>query len=309
MRGTAPTVVLMYHRVASPVRDVHDLCVQPDRFAAQMRHLREREQVVPVGAARRPSRRRRVAVTFDDGYADNAHAAREVLEDLGVPATYFVTARFVDGELTPWWDELERLVFDYAATERRVELVVEGERLTADMGSDPARERAHAALHRRLRRLRRSSIDDVLRQLHEQVTVAGPAPEGDRFMTTAELREVASSRVIDIGCHGMTHEQLSILPEPEQRTEIVEGRARLQRITGRPIETLAYPYGGRDAFDEISVRLAREAGYRLACAGSPGAVRPWSHRFRLPRMVVGDWEVDEFAARLERWFGNRPGSA
>jgi peptidoglycan/xylan/chitin deacetylase (PgdA/CDA1 family) len=303
MLALAPTVVLMYHRVASPARDVHDLCVQPARFAAQMRHLREREQVVPVDAARRPSSHRRVAVTFDDGYADNAHAARDVLEDLRVPATYFVTARFVDGELTPWWDELERLVFDGVATDRRLALVIDGEPLTADIGSDPGRQRTHAALHRRLRRLRRPLIDDVLRQLREQLTVAPSAPGEHRFMTTAELRDLASSRLIDIGCHGMTHEQLSILPEPEQRTEIVEGRARLQRITGRSIEALAYPYGGHDAFDDTSVRIVRDAGYAVACAGVPGRVRPWSPRFRLPRMVVGDWGADEFASRLERWFG------
>jgi peptidoglycan/xylan/chitin deacetylase (PgdA/CDA1 family) len=104
----APTVVLMYHRVASPERDIHDLSVQPARFAAQMRHLHEHEEVVPLVEARRPSRRRRVVVTFDDGYADNAYAAREILEELALPATYFVTARYVDGELTPWWDELGR---------------------------------------------------------------------------------------------------------------------------------------------------------------------------------------------------------
>jgi peptidoglycan/xylan/chitin deacetylase (PgdA/CDA1 family) len=305
----APTVVLMYHRVASPERDVHDLCVQPARFAAQMRHLRDREQVVPLGSARRPSRRRRVVITFDDGYADNAHAAREILEELALPATYFVTTRYVDGELTPWWDDLEHLMFDGAADDRRVTLVVDGARLTADLGSAAARERAHAAVHRRLRRRRRPVIDDVLRQLREQLRVSQPASEEHRFMTSAELRDVASSPVIDIGGHGMTHQQLSILSESEQRTEIVEGRERLQRMTGRPVDALAYPYGGPDAFDEISTRLAREAGYHLACAGAPGVVRPWSDRFRVPRMVVGDWEVDQFAARLERWFGSRSRSA
>jgi peptidoglycan/xylan/chitin deacetylase (PgdA/CDA1 family) len=300
----APTVVLMYHRVASPERDTHDLSVQPANFAAQMRYLHQHEEVVPLVDARRLSRRRRVVVTFDDGYADNAYAARETLEDFALPATFFVTARYIDGELTPWWDELEALVYDGDASGRRVSVVVDGERITADVGSDAARERTHTALHRRLRRLRRPLIDDVLGQLREQLA----APESTteyRFMTSTELRDVASSDVIDIGGHGVTHQQLSILTEAEQRAEIVEGRAQLQRMTGRAVDTLAYPYGGPDAFDETSTRLAREAGYRLACAGWRGLVRPWTSRFRLPRMVVDDWEAGEFAARLERWFGRR----
>jgi peptidoglycan/xylan/chitin deacetylase (PgdA/CDA1 family) len=301
----APTVVLMYHRVASPERDTHDLSVQPANFAAQMRYLHQHEEVVPLVDARRLSRRRRVVVTFDDGYADNAYAARETLEELTLPATYFVTTRYIDGELTPWWDELEALVYDGAASGRMVSVVVDGERLTSDVGSDAARERTHTALHRRLRRLRRSLIDDVLGQLRPQLAVPESIAESNRFMTSAELRDVASSEVIDIGGHGMTHQQLSILSEPEQRVEIVEGRERLQRMTGRAVDTLAYPYGGPDAFDETSTRLAREAGYRLACAGWRGLVRPWTSRFRLPRMVVDDWEAGEFATRLERWFGRR----
>src|SRR5688572_29969545 len=107
-----PTLILMYHRVADRQRDTHRLCVTPDRFASQMDVLRRRERVVPLTEARRPARRRRVVITFDDGYADNALVARQILEGAGLPATYFIAARLVDGELSPWWDAIERLVLD-----------------------------------------------------------------------------------------------------------------------------------------------------------------------------------------------------
>jgi peptidoglycan/xylan/chitin deacetylase (PgdA/CDA1 family) len=300
----APTLVLMYHRVAAPERDTHRLCVAPDRFAAQMDVLRRHERVVPLAEARRPGRRRRVVITFDDGYADNALVARPILEGAGLPATYFIAARLVDGELSPWWDAIEHLVLDGESTSRWVEVDIAGRHLRADVGSDAARERLHRALHGRLVRLRRDEIDDAVRQLSEQLTVPSVLRPEDRFMTTDELREVAASPLIEIGAHSMTHQQLSAVTEDEQRTEIAGGRERLRQLTGCPVDTLAYPYGGRDAFNETSMRIAEESGFALACAGTKGVVRTRTNRYRLPRVVVDDWEPEEFAARLDRWFAS-----
>jgi peptidoglycan/xylan/chitin deacetylase (PgdA/CDA1 family) len=297
-----PAVVLMYHRVAPTARDTHRLRVRPDRFAAQMEVLRRSEHVVPLGEVRRPSRRRRVSITFDDGYADNALTARPILEDAGLPATFFVTARMIDGALSPWWDELEELVLEGRPHDRWLRLSLDGREFAADVGSEAARHRAHLALHRRLRRLRREDIDGAITELRDQITLPRAAPDEYRFMTASQLRDVATSRVIEIGGHASTHQQLSLLPEPDQRVEIVDGRRALQQLTGTDVTTFAYPYGGRDAFDETSARMAEEAGYALACAGVAGVVRPRTDRFRVPRVVVGDWDSAEFAGRLDRWF-------
>jgi peptidoglycan/xylan/chitin deacetylase (PgdA/CDA1 family) len=126
--------------------------------------------------------------------------------------------------------------------------------------------------------------------------------ESHRFMTADEVRAVARSECIEIGGHASSHQQLSILDEEEQRAEILGGRHALRAITGASVETFAYPFGGPEAFDDTSERLAAEAGFHLACAGFPGVVRRRTPRYRLPRFVVKDWSGPEFAARLDSWF-------
>lgn len=295
------TVVLLYHRVADPARDTHDLCVRPDRFAQQVEHLRRHERVVPLADARRPARRRRVVITFDDGYADNAHAAHELLEGAGLPATLFVAVGLVGATGGGWWDELELVVLDGEPRQRHVTVELASGPLTLDVGTTTARTRAHAALHRRLRRRRAGEVRGVLTQLRAQIDAPSADRASHRFITEDELRSLAASPVMDIGGHGVAHQQLSALTADEQRDDIVGGRRALEAMVGAAVPHFAYPYGGRDSFDATSEQLVAEAGYDLACVGWSGRVGPLTPRLRIPRRVVGDWTGDELAARLSAW--------
>lgn len=45
------------------------------------------------------------AITFDDGYRDNARNAAPILKEFGLPASFFVSTNFIDSNVVPWWDE------------------------------------------------------------------------------------------------------------------------------------------------------------------------------------------------------------
>ncbi len=87
-------VILMYHRVNDELRD--GVTVGIEQFDQQMRYLRRHYPLLSVreivnGEYSTDSRRPLVAVTFDDGYADNYEHAVPILQKHGVPATFFVS--------------------------------------------------------------------------------------------------------------------------------------------------------------------------------------------------------------------------
>ena len=124
-------IILMYHRVADETCDPWGLCVAPRHFEQQMEVLRKSFSVTPicqlaVFLAEGKVPRGSVAITFDDGYADNVHAAKTILERHELPATLFVVSKYVGGQIEFWWDELDRLLLQPGTLPDRFELNIGG---------------------------------------------------------------------------------------------------------------------------------------------------------------------------------------
>lgn len=96
-RQTPRVVVLCYHAV-DPAHPIG--APTSARFGEHLGWLKAHADVIPFAdvceAARTPRDRPAVAITFDDGYADNATHALPLLSDHGATATFFLTTGFLD---------------------------------------------------------------------------------------------------------------------------------------------------------------------------------------------------------------------
>lgn len=109
-------VVLCYHSV-HPRKNFAS--VTPEHFTEHLKWLKLHCQVIPLsealfaaqsGNGNKPF----VAITFDDGYADNYEFAFPLLQEHEVPATFFVTVGFVerDPAVLERFRTLRRVPFD-----------------------------------------------------------------------------------------------------------------------------------------------------------------------------------------------------
>ena len=94
--------------------------------------------------------------------------------------------------------------------------------------------------------------------------------EAGRLLDEDEARTLAEAGM-ELGSHSLTHPDLRLVEEAELATELRESKTAVERITGRPCRTLAYPYGH---FDERVAQAAAEAGYELAFGWLRGPWRP-----------------------------------
>lgn len=80
-------------------------------------------------------------------------------------------------------------------------------------------------------------------------------------MSWDTLRLLVKNPLATIGGHTVTHPELDTLPERLQRKELTDSKLALEKELGIKVRYLAYPVG---KYDETSVRLAKELGYRMS---------------------------------------------
>src|ERR1700761_9208007 len=78
------SLILYYHRIASPVGDPWQTSVSPRTFDRQLEYLGNETRVLPLRDLVEATRRgkpphRAVAITFDDGYLDNLELGLPIL--------------------------------------------------------------------------------------------------------------------------------------------------------------------------------------------------------------------------------------
>ncbi len=137
--------------------------------------------------------------------------------------------------------------------------------------------------------------DEIVAELGRR---CGAGLPGGLMLDSAGVRELAAQGM-EVGSHTITHPILSRCHPAMVRQEIAEGREALEALVRRPVTLFAYP-NGRPGWDygPEHVAAVRNAGFRGAVSTGPGAARPGSDPFQIPRFTPWDQTPGRFAARL-----------
>lgn len=294
-----PVVVLIYHRVTTLPSDLQFLAVTPDNFRAQMRFLKNNYRIVRFEEDWSGIREPALAVTFDDGYADNALEALPILEQVGVPATFFVSTGAIGTREEFWWDELERVILCGKEYPPFFKLNDSSFGKSWPTSTVAERKSLYDAIHPMIKKIDAPRREEWLRQLRDWAKLGREGRVEYRPMTEDELRALAGSRWATIGAHTVTHTPLSSLADEDQRREILRSRGDLEALLGSEIKVFSYPFGKRDDYNSSSVRICREAGFVKAASNFPGQAHGWTDPYQLPRQLVRNWDLDTFAAKMK----------
>jgi peptidoglycan/xylan/chitin deacetylase (PgdA/CDA1 family)/glycosyltransferase involved in cell wall biosynthesis/SAM-dependent methyltransferase len=319
-------LILMYHRVGEPDADPFSLTVSLSHFAEHLAVIRKQATPLSLPELADCVRRGRVpdgsvAVTFDDGYADN-RSAKLLLERHSVPATVFVTTGNLGGKREFWWDELQRVFLTPGTLPGTLTLTIGGTPYRWELGEgaryseeeflrcrqwkaeDEApgrRQSLYLGIWRLLRHAHETDRRRVIREIADWSGSTQPR-ETYRSLEPDEVGALAEGGLIEIGAHSVTHPALGTISAEEQRLEVIGSKHRLEEILGSGVASFAYPYG--DMTGE-TVAVTSAAGFRQACSTVPRPVVRNANCMELPRFQVGDWDGAAFCERLAGWFGKR----
>lgn len=288
--------ILIFHRVLPQPDPLFPDLPDVAAFEARMRWVKDWFNVLPLSEAIErlaagtiPSRA--MAITFDDGYADNEELAAPILKRLGLTATFFVATGFL-GRGCMWNDQVieairgcssEALDLASVGLDRYSLATAEARRatvsavLTAIKHLEPARRQAAVT----------------------SVASAAGATELPSLMMQPEQVRSLRALGMDVGAHTVTHPILTRLSPETALAEMRDSKAELERILGEPVTLFAYPNGvpGQDYAAEHA-GMARECGFAAAVSTAWGAASVRSDRFQLPRFTPWDRSRWRYGARL-----------
>ena len=247
------------------------------------------EAVTRLQAGTLPARA--AAITFDDGYADNATNALPVLQHHGMTASFFVATSFLDGGRM-WNDSVVEAVRTCSAKV-----------LDLDSGGLGAyvlesNEQRRIAIETLLTSIK--YLEPVKRQeavAFVQKCAGGVLPD-DLMMTTSQLKQLRSAGM-QIGAHTCSHPILAKLCDDEAFKEIADSKSVLESLLGEEITLFAYPNGkpGKDYLPKHAA-MVRLAGFEAAVSTAYGASSAATDRFQLPRFSPWDKSRFRYGVRM-----------
>jgi peptidoglycan/xylan/chitin deacetylase (PgdA/CDA1 family) len=288
--------ILIFHRVLAEPDPLFPDVPSAAAFEARMRWVAAWCNVLPLQQAVErlfegsiPSRA--LAITFDDGYADNEQLAAPILKKLGLCATFFISTAFLDGGCM-WNDRVIEAV--RACRRDRLDLSALG--LNAySLDSIVARRRCIDDVLKRIKHLEPGQREATTSAI---VDGAGGGQARGLMMTRQQVRSLRKMGM-EIGAHTVNHPILMRLADEAAMAEIRDGKADLEQIIDEPVDLFAYPNGvpGRD-YSAVHAAMVRQCNFKAAVSTAAGAASIGSDRYQLPRFTPWDQTRLRFGARL-----------
>jgi peptidoglycan/xylan/chitin deacetylase (PgdA/CDA1 family) len=288
--------IFMFHSVqpSSTISRLAEFCIDPLTFEKRIRFL-SRYKCVPMssiaaaatGGAELPSDA--VAITFDDGYADNYYSAYPVLKKHSMPATIYLTTKYVGtDQLLP----LNRL-YDAVVRTRMSEITLSSEfglldrvPVVLSVETEEEKKKAVTYLRLQLKKLRPDELEKTVDLLCAQLLGKTERKSGEKLKMLSWEEVRAMRGLIEFGSHTMSHCIVSKTSDERLERELEISKLEIEKHTDSSVVHFAFPNGRREDYDERAIKYLENMGYQTAVTTLHGVNTSISKRFELKRLSV-----------------------
>lgn len=254
--------ILVYHGIDKRgEKKLNSRFLAQDQLRAQLLYCKQHFHIVRLRdlcKGNTKANRMNIAITFDDGYQNNYDLALPVLEELDLPATFFVTG-IAETDYPMLWPDL----IDLVARLQKGTFSIKEERFyrTRAAYSDE-----HGFPLKETCKLSSWSFQQLLYPAILPLLTAEELEQWKLYwhpMSTATIQQMAQHPLVDIGAHGWWHDNLGVVELDIARERLVWCQEYLQTRIGIQPDLLAYPTG---SYTPALRDMAKELGFRYQMA-------------------------------------------
>ncbi len=294
--SAAGVVIYLFHGVVGScryaVRNYTRKHVDQDWFYREMTLLKRRgrpltmDQIVQHHRDRAPFPPRSFAVTFDDGFENNFTIAAPILQDLAIPAMFYVTTSFIDRQAMSWIDRIE-----YCLERCSKGLLRLPGRPEMRFHDAPGRIAVLEQLRQTVKADPACDLEALVAAVFEQCGVPPVACSSepiDRKMSWSQVAGLARTAGFGVGGHSHHHTVLSFLDGPALREEVATSLGLLRRHLHGEVQHYSYPEGQSYSYSDAVIDVLQSHGVRCCPTAIAGVNTPAVSLFELHRTAVDD---------------------
>ena len=254
--------ILIYHGLdTSGNLKYNSRFISQEYFEKQIAFFRKNFNIVSVKDvfhSNLKSDRLNIAITFDDGYANNLKYALPLLEKYEVPATFFITTIQSEEQSVLWTDLLDvATYFSSGPIKIDGDIFIKKNNTYVSKSSGQSLKWICKQQDTRYKKL----IPEAFPTWPDIRKIADE--DHYRLLTPEEIKKLASSPLATIGTHGKYHNSLGLIPEKEASVELSDSKLYLENLLQKEIDSIAYPDG---SYARNLIPIAEALGYSYQLA-------------------------------------------
>ncbi len=257
-------LILCFHGVSNIKSTINNRHMIVSQFENLVIYLKSNFEVVSVQDIFLDSKtnKKRIALTFDDGYFNNYSVVFPILQKHNLPATFYVTTEGLDIADYCMWPE----IFESLKIETPKEKIIFNNEEFDFINNQLIHSKTKQSIYDYVKLMgaeRQLPFQEFISKYEVKRVLKQLNPELTKFCNRNQIKEMAASSLIEIGSHTHRHYNLSKINAELATQELKESKEILEDIIQKPVVSIGYPDGD---YNENIKNIAEKLGYKYQLA-------------------------------------------
>ena len=280
--------ILSFHRISrgqnnnnSVNSSLNSLTINKKDFEKQIVTLKKYFNIIDLNKilnSKLNSKKRNIVLTFDDGYKDNLTNALPILRKYKVPATIYITTRFLQNKCNIWWYEIEKFI----SKNSQLKFKFLDKSYSFSLKSKKNKKRCFEILSSLFKELNYNQQNNLLRKITKKGNRTQYKKE---LLSKQDLIFLNKNYLITIGAHTHNHISLTCLNNKDSILELKKSKKILENLLKKKVYHFAYPYGSKKDATLRESNLVKKVKFKSAVT-TQIQFHKIKNKFLIPRLHI-----------------------
>lgn len=240
--------IVYYHMISEADHSYYltNKAIPPSLLREQIRFFKKHFEIISLrqviqAAKEKISLKRKLVITFDDGFRENYHIIAPILVDEKVRATFFLISNCIDNKDLMWRNKL--LVINNTRQAKLAAVLNEFHK-EFNLAKKKPGENILEWSFRVWEMKKKEVFVNFLWANSELEPLSEFLAEKQPYMTSCEINEIIREG-FSIGTHSLSHPIFSKLDYDEFEEEVLGSVKILERVLNKKVDAFSYPFGLR----------------------------------------------------------------